>query len=462
MAHIVCITGGLTGIFHASLALVQQLTQAGHRVTYASPHDFRQAVTAQGIDYVQLDRWLVQPADPPMSRWQKLLTLQARQQRAVDELGVQSFTQTLQNLEPDLVLIDMEMTPHIMAGVMSGLPMVLLCQFLSIWKRPCLPAISSPIMPAKDRWGRWLRAELSWLRNGFTTWKAAQQQRWVRVGLDRRSIWGCYARQIGYPFSEQSGFTQWLIPFGQGQLPVLCFNASELDFPHEPHPLMHYAGPMVSEARQNSRVTPDTWKILEQRFENRRSRGRTLIYCSCSTFAKGHRQWLSKVIAAVADCPEWDLVVGLGNQLDREQLGTLPPTVYAFGWVPQLEVLKQADCAVVNAGINTINECIDSGVPMLVYSLGHADQNGNAARVAYHGLGLVGDREQDTAGQIRDSIRTLLTEPSYRNCVEQMCDRTRRYRHEQRAAQIVEALLAKQKRSPAKNGSPPRHAQSIP
>ena len=60
MAHIVCITGGLTGILNASLALVQQLRQAGHRVTYASPADLSKPVAAQEIPYVQLERWVMQ------------------------------------------------------------------------------------------------------------------------------------------------------------------------------------------------------------------------------------------------------------------------------------------------------------------------------------------------------------------------------------------------------------------
>lgn len=444
MAHIICITGGLKGIFNASLALVQQLELAGHRVTYASPYDFRDAVTAQGIPYVQLEPWVLQPADPPMSRWKKARTLRQRQQRAVEQLGVQHFAQTIQSVEPDLVLIDMEMMPHIMTGVMSGLPIALLCQFLSIWKRPGLPPISSNHLPKKGMQDSKLGVELAWLKNGLTTWKESLRQRWQWMGLDRRSIWGCYARQVGYPFSEQLGFNQWLIPYGQGQLPILCFNALELDFPHDPHPLMHYVGPMVHENRQDLQVTADTQQVLEQLFEKRRTQGRALIYCGCSTFAKGNRQWLQKIIEAVATRPKWDLIVGLGGQLDRDHLGTLPANVHAFSWTPQLQVLKQADCAVINGGINTINECLYTGVPMLVYSLGHADQNGNAARVVYHGLGVAGDRIQDTAAEIRSSIQTLLTDVSYQESVGRMCDRIHRYYQENRAAQVVKTLLNKQ------------------
>ena len=97
MAHIICITGGLTGMLNASLALVDQLPQAGHQVTYASPANLRAPVTAQGISYVQLDPWVMQSGDPPMNRWQKWRRLKSRQQRAVNALGVQGFATTMQS-----------------------------------------------------------------------------------------------------------------------------------------------------------------------------------------------------------------------------------------------------------------------------------------------------------------------------------------------------------------------------
>ena len=211
---------------------------------------------------------------------------------------------------------------------------------------------------------------------------------------------------------------------------------------------MHYVGPMVCEARQDSKVLPNTQQVLEQLFEKRNSQGRSLIYCGCSTFVKGDRQWLTKIIDAVAERPQWDLVVGLGRQLDRKQLGILPANVHVFGWTPQLQVLKQADCAVINAGINTINECLYLGVPMLIYSLGHADQAGDATRVAYHGLGIVGERTQDTAVNIRRSIQMLLTDPSYQERLERMRDRIRHYHQENCAAKVIEILLNPQQKKP--------------
>ncbi|NEZ64778.1 hypothetical protein D0962_18630 [Leptolyngbyaceae cyanobacterium CCMR0082] len=441
MAHIVCMTGGLTGILNASFALVKQLAQAGHRVTYASPAQLRESVTAQGIPYVQLDPWVIQAGEPSMGRWQKWRTHQERQQRAVDALGVQNFVETIRDLAPDLLLIDMEMHPHIMAAVTGQFSVALLCQFLSIWKRPNLPPIHTSIVPGKGLSGQRISIEWSWWRYSWRKWWEFQRERWRRMGIDRVSILRCYARQIGYPWRNQRD--QWLVPYPHGSLPILCFNALELDFPHDPHPSMNYVGPMVLENRQEPRVESATETALSQLFEKHTSGERSLIYCACSTFVTTDQRFLQQLIEAVSACPEWNLVLGLGGKLSSCKLPNLPPNVYAFNWVPQLTIIQHADCVINNGGINSINECLYFGVPMLVYSLKHFDQDGDAARVAYHGLGIAGDIVQDQSAKIRQYIQTLLSDQSYKKQAERMGECCHRYGH--RAARVVESLLDSQR-----------------
>ncbi|MGB3669455.1 MAG: nucleotide disphospho-sugar-binding domain-containing protein, partial [Phormidesmis sp.] len=162
----------------------------------------------------------------------------------------------------------------------------------------------------------------------------------------------------------------------------------------------------------------------------------------CSSFKAGSKPFLQQVIAAVANRPEWDLVVGLGGRLDPKQLGPLPNNVYAFSWTPQLQVLAQADCAIINSGPHSIAECIHFGVPMLVYSLAHACQNGSAARVKYHGLGIVGSLQTDQAADIRRHIQALLDQPDYRHRVSDMRDRCQHYANQKVATQLIETLIS--------------------
>ncbi|MEM9266722.1 MAG: glycosyltransferase [Cyanobacteria bacterium P01_F01_bin.13] len=451
MAHIVCITGGLTGILNSSLGLVQQLQQAGHRVTYASPADLREPVTAQSITYVQMERWVMQLGEPTMAWWTKVRLLPERQQRAVDALGVQNFVETMRALSPDLLLLDIEMHPHIMAAAMAQLPVALLCPFLSIWKQPNLPPIHTKTIPGKGwrghRWG----IEWSWLRYGWTKWQEFQQERRRRVGLDWISVLRCYARQIGYPLRLRFGFRQWLVPYPDDRLPILCMNALELDFPHQPHPSMHYIGPMVAD---NHRKPSAMGQSLDRIVEHRKSSDKPLIYCGLSSLAKADKQFIQQIIEAAASSPHWDWVLGLGGKLEPGDLGDLPKNVYALRWAPQRQVLHHADCAIISSGINSINECISHGVPMLVYSLRCADQNGNAARVTYHRLGIVGDRNHNSAALVCKHVQALLTHGEYRVNVGQMQEYFQKYAQENRAVEIIKTLLKEQEAYLVEVGSP--------
>ena len=441
MAHLVCITGGLTGIFNASIALVKQLQQAGYRVTYASPKDWSDLTTQYNIPFVQLGPWVFEWKEAPLSRWQKLRQLEQRRHQAIKALGVENFAETMKKLNPDLLLIDMEMHPHIMTAVVNDLPVALLCPFLSIWKRANLPPIHTNIILGEGWRGQWFGIEWSWLRYGWTKWREYQRERWQKIGVDQISVLRCYARKIGYPFRERFGFKQSLVPYPHNDIPILCFNALELDFPHNPHPSMHYIGPMVYENRYESKVKPRTDQTLEQLLQKSHSTGRSLIYCGCSSFNQTNQRFLRQLIAAVSNCPQWDLVMGVGNQLDLHKLGSLPQNVFAFDWAPQVQILKHADCAIINSGINSINECIYFGVPMLVYSLRRYDQNGNAARIAYHHLGIVGDIRQDSVTEIHNYIETLLKDRSYQIKVNRMRDYFHRYVDDNVAVQAVKTLL---------------------
>ncbi len=122
---------------------------------------------------------------------------------------------------------------------------------------------------------------------------------------------------------------------------------------------------------------------------------------------------MKKVIRAVQNQQDWVLIISLGGKLKITNFGNVPENVYLKEWVPQLQVLQNTDCSINHAGINTINECIHFKVPMLVYSGKRHDQNGCAARVTYHQIGLVGDKDLDTNEHIKNKINTLLTEPVY-------------------------------------------------
>ncbi len=454
MAHIVYVTNGMSSNLNTSFEVARRLEAAGHRVTYASRESIDVLVTSQGFDYVQLgeprkDEKPTSRARENGSRWARLLswlpllwTRRTRLKNAVEALDVGGFADALRNLSPDLVLFDIEMHAHIVAAAPLRVPTALMIVWFSIWKRPGLPPLHEDLVPGEG-WRSRMQSEWAWARFRIKRWVALKRAWLRRAGTDRLSVLRCLARQTGFPFRTEIERYQWLIPCSYRTLPVLCLNAWEMEFPHVPRRGLHYVGPMIREDRCEPQVDVAAEEHLKALFARcRRSGGpKTLIYGSLGTYWSPDRSFLQRIIRAVEERPDWDLILGLGGLLDQEALGRLPPNVHAFPWVPQLRVLQHADCALTHGGISTINECVHFGVPMVVYSSKHVDQNGCAARVAYHGLGIVADKDRDDEVLIRQRVEHVLATPSYRAQLSVMRAHFDAYKGEDRVVRVLEHLL---------------------
>ena len=459
MAHIMVVSAGLTGLFNANLALIQQLKQAGHGITYGSPRDLSRQIQALDIPFVQLPPWTVPVDRESGSWWGRLRRFKTRQHLAVGDFHMEEFSQILREVAPDLLLIDIEMHPHIMTAVISRFQVALLCPFLSIWRQAKLPPLHTSIVPGEGWRGTWWGIQYSWLRYGWQKWRAHQRDRQRKLGCDYLSVLACYARQIGYPV--HTGLVtrlfakSWLVPYPHRTLPVLCLHAQALEFPHSPPKFVHYVGPMVNEQRlKASAPLVDSLPRLETFLQNRS--GEFLIYCGCSSFTPASQDFLKTVLAIASTHTHWDFVIGLGGKSSSGASKNEPPDNKPFEswlefppkntvvmqWAPQLQLLSQADCAIINGGAHSIAECIHFGVPMLVYPLTRDDQNGNAARVAYHGLGLVAQPPQNDAAQFSDSLQKLLTQARYKKNLARMQATFQTYARNQTARRTVEALLA--------------------
>jgi zeaxanthin glucosyltransferase len=454
MTTIVIITSGIASIRNANFELARRLVAAGHHVTYASPDPIHDAAAAQGLPFVQL-RKAHQTIDSPQPRglakilgWlAKWRTVQARREQEIAALGVHDFAETTRTLAPDLFLVDVELHEYVIAAAASAVPVALLSTWIALDKRPNLPPLHRGIVPGQGWSGSRLGIEWAWLR--YRAWKRCQLAlQWLRAaGASPAAVLRRYADQCGFPFRAQVDFDQWLLPFSYRTLPVLCLNAYELDLPHQPHSHYHYVGPMIQLERPEraaDRLEADDAAKLDALLARHAAphHGRPLVYCAFGAFFKGDdRDFVRRVVAAVSACAEWDVVIGLGGRLDAGELGRLPAHVHVFPWVPQLRVLERARCAVIHGGISTINECIHFGVPMLAYPFKQTtDQMGNAARIAYHRLGIVADRDADAPERIRDRITRILEDETFRAGVLRLRAHATRYAEEQRAEALVATL----------------------
>jgi MGT family glycosyltransferase len=163
-----------------------------------------------------------------------------------------------------------------------------------------------------------------------------------------------------------------------------------------------------------------------------------VLYASLGTIFSVDVELLRTFAAALAPLGG-TVVVGTG-QTDPAALGPLPANVLARRTVPQPEVLARAALFVTHGGMNSVNEALYAGVPMLVVPQG-AEQPLVAARVAALGAGLAIGAGEAGEEVVRSHARRLLDEPSFRAAAAGLREAQRQAGGFRRAADELERYL---------------------
>lgn len=120
-----------------------------------------------------------------------------------------------------------------------------------------------------------------------------------------------------------------------------------------------------------------------------------------------------------------------GIAFDLIEKEKLPDNVFIFKTIPQFRILSKTSVFITHGGFNSVKESIHAQVPMLVYPVDpRMDQNGNAARIVYHQLGLRGDLSKDSEKDIAQKINKLMTDVMYKKNLKEMLKKDQSYSDE--------------------------------
>lgn len=162
-----------------------------------------------------------------------------------------------------------------------------------------------------------------------------------------------------------------------------------------------------------------------------------LVYISCGSMVSS-RGLLKNTIKAFAGKP-YTLIVSCSGG-DPHKLGTLPEQVFAYSYVNQPAVLSRADLFITHGGMNSVNEALAFGVPMLVYPMLN-DQPVNA-RIT-EGLGIGKTLHKKSPKEIYGKSAAILGDPEIRSNILKMKDSLRNDAGISGAADRIEKLVPK-------------------
>nr|WP_026128930.1 macrolide family glycosyltransferase [Nocardiopsis prasina] len=350
---------GVPAVSHVlpSLEIIRELVDRGHRVTYANdPVDgVGELIASTGAELVRFTTTLPtgdeEWSDDPVQGMDIFLD------DAINMLPV--LRDAYDDDRPDLFLYDIGGYAARVLGVDWGIPTVQLSPTYVAWA------------DHGDTVMEWLRA-----RPGATE-HFAKFDAWLAengvTGLDHASFAGSPDRALAMIPREMQ-------PFADTVSDAVTF-----------------VGPCLG-----AREDQGTWRRPE-------GAERVLLVSMGSALTR-LPGFYRECLRAFGDLPGWHVVLQVGRFVGADELGEIPTNVEVHPWVPQLDVLRQADAFVTHAGMGGSSEGLYTATPMIAVPQA-TDGFDNADRLQAAGVARRIDSADATAEALRSALVDLTSDP---------------------------------------------------
>ncbi|HKS04373.1 MAG TPA: nucleotide disphospho-sugar-binding domain-containing protein, partial [Chthoniobacterales bacterium] len=208
---------------------------------------------------------------------------------------------------------------------------------------------------------------------------------------------------------------------------------------------LHHTGPFLDPAGRMKEDFP--WEQIT---------GQPIIYASMGTLQNGVASVYHEIVTAVEKRKDMQLVLSIGNQVDRKQIGSLPGNAIVVNHAPQFELLQRASVCITHAGLNTVLECLLNGVPQVAIPVTH-DQPGVAARIADKKTGLVMPLKDLNASRLELLLDEAFANATYRDNARHFQKGLAKYSGLSIAAELLEDAFGLSKGSDNSAKQPSAH-----
>ena len=368
MATIVFFCIPAHGHTNPTLNLVRELTARGHRVVYYSYDEFREKIEDAGAKFISCNG---NDAQLHLTKEEgaKIGADLALSTRVLVDTTLsldEPVCRAMERLKPDCIVADSMAVWGKAVAKKLGIPFVCSTTTFAFNKE------SAKIMPHS------LRETLSMI-----------------LSLGKVNAQVKRLRQAGYPVKSV------LDLIGSDEsVPTVVYTSPLFQPCAETFP-EHFAfvGPSIRPARSQVAKT-----------------GEKLVYISMGTVNNDMLPLYRACVQAVKGTL-WQVILSVGDQVDREELGTLPDNVAVFSSVDQIAVLQKADVFLTHCGMNSASEGLYFGVPLVMLPQ-TSEQSGVAVRAEQLGAGL--RLRKTTPDAIRAALEKAMDDPSYRENAEKI------------------------------------------
>ena len=137
-----------------------------------------------------------------------------------------------------------------------------------------------------------------------------------------------------------------------------------------------------------------------------------IVFISLGTIANKNIKFYKDCFEALGSRDDLIVVMSIGKKVDIKDLGEIPANFKVYNYVPQLEVLEQADLFITHGGMNSSSEGLYNGLPLVVVPQ-MGDQFVVAKRVEEFGAGIE-LRKNVEPSNIGQAVNEILSNNSYK------------------------------------------------
>ena len=407
--------------YYPTFGIARLLQQRGYRIIYMGKPQLQEVVEREGFNFevlVYAEEFVIRRLKVAVGLFLKsrLDASYTRDRYREFLLKNRLFEQAIVRLKPHIVFLDDTLGLYypIIAGKAA---VVQLSTKLSPRKQAGVP-------PLNCFWEPWNSYTADWIVKWYWFWhiqkrRLKNQIQWfVFNGRHDSYFQQKYDRKRSARWADVRDEKASLYD-GLKNVPAIVLAPIELEFAWtKPH--MHEVYMALPTIRnEQTRFSGSYEDILTKLLNLQNSHNIKIIYVSLGSLSHCKptiaRRFLINVITALRGMVDIQVIISTGDI----ELGPIftSTNIHLLPTIPQLHLLPFCDLMITHGGLGTIKECLEAGVPMLIYPLNkRIDQPGNSARVVSRQFGLRG-RIKDSPMSIQQKVKILLQTPVYRtNC----------------------------------------------
>jgi UDP:flavonoid glycosyltransferase YjiC (YdhE family) len=400
------------------LSISCALVARGHRVTWITGRRFAGRIQATGADFRPLPLEIdpgkrsmcdLFPEAAGMNGWEQSRWFLRRIFLGTAARQVEAIEAVLEELPVHVLVGDATMLGVYLAAERNGIPSVMVSVGpLAIPSRDTAP-FGLGLLPENGPLARARNRLLNWLGDRLLVDLA------IELNLTRADV-GLPPLRTSFSRSE----------FESPQI-VLQLSTPAFEYPRSDLPAnVHFVGPILP-ADQSQSHAPSWWAEL--------AGPRPTVLIAPGTGRYGANGPVIPVVHALRD--EMDLLVVA--PVDDAVLPLVPSNLRTESSLPLGRLLFHADAMVSDGSYSDVQMALAHGVPVVVQGVSE-DRIEVARRLQWSGAGLDLGSRRASPGRIRDAVREVVGNPSYRRRAQQIQDDFLGYNAPKQSAELLEGL----------------------